>query len=202
MSIFAMIIFDSPRVDSDVMLFLASLDHHLCCGTRECQKETEICIILKNWDINRTEVKLLLYQYFIQFPLRLNIIATLREYRVLSILAIILLMFTIRYSHILFLTLIEHSWNVSFSTLLSIVSFFSFILTRWKKFIIGFTSGPCGRIESTIAPSSLKMLCARAEFWIGSPSWMKRFTEGSAFSSKTLWKFDFYLRGPPYFCFI
>ena len=110
------------------------------------------------------------HQYLILDPL-----AFITNPNRLSIESIILSIFSEGNFIIILLTLPENCSKDSLCIYLDIVSFFSSILIRWKKFSMEFRSGLRGAIAKIIAPISFKVPRATAEFWLASPSWRKRF---------------------------
>ena len=88
---------------------------------------------------------------FITYPIRL------------SIESIILSIFSEGNSTIILLTLPENCSKDSLCIRLDMVSFFSSMLIRWKKFSMGLRSGLRGGIEKIVAPISSKALRATAE---------------------------------------
>ena len=82
----------------------------------------------------------------------------------LSIGSLILSIFSEGKSIIILLTLPENCSKDSLYIRLDMMSFFSFMLNRWKKFLMGFRSGLRGRIAKIIAPISSKALRVTAEF--------------------------------------
>ena len=110
------------------------------------------------------------HQYLILDPL-----AFITSPNRLSIESITLSIFSEGNFIIILLTLPENCSKDSLCIYLDVVSFFSSILIRWKKFSMEFRSGLRGGIAKIIAPFSFKVPGATAEFWLGSPSWRKRF---------------------------
>ena len=101
----------------------------------------------------------------------------------LSTVSLILSIFSEGNSIIILLNLPENCSKDSLCIRLDMVSFFSSMLIRWKKFSMGFRSGLRGKIAKIIAPISSKAVRATAEFWLGSPFWRKCFVTALALCS-------------------